>query len=216
MVLLLIIFFIFLYGLILSQLTTCIIKFFFSQSCLSFEFSLQIVAMPIWFKMVFLKLKIKLCYQINACTISYYSHLFFFSNIWWLVKIHIQNAWHKAAKFFTVLTCLMPIIQILFKCYHSHFFHFINIQLEKNIKIQTTNHMMQNILSQYIMSVHCIMLEFTETVLFIHHNKSTWSSRVWNSILQELQAILSGICIIVTSSGVGSKSGVSSCISPNK
>lgn len=109
MVLLLIIFFIFLYGLILSQLTTCIIKFFFSQSCLSFEFSLQIVAMPIWFKMVFLKLKIKLCYQINACTISYYSHLFFFSNIWWLVKIHIQNAWHKAAKFFTVLTCLMPI-----------------------------------------------------------------------------------------------------------
>lgn len=110
MVLLLIIFFIYLYGLILSQLTTCIIKFFFSQSCLSFEFSLQIVAMPIWFKMVFLKLKIKLCYQINAWLYNLLLQpSIFFSNIWWLVKIHIQNAWHKAAKFFTCLTCLMPI-----------------------------------------------------------------------------------------------------------
>lgn len=134
MVLLLIIFFIFLYGLILSQLTTCIIKFFFSQSCLSFEFSLQIVAMPIWFKMVFLKLKIKLCYQINACTISYYSHLFFFSNIWWLVKIHIQNAWHKAAKFFTVLTCLMPIIQILLNATTVTFFILSISSLKKILK----------------------------------------------------------------------------------
>lgn len=90
---------------VLGQLTTCIIKFFFSQSCLSFEFSLQIVAMPIWFKMVFLKLKIKFCYQVNTCTISYYTANNFFSIFdMHEVKIHIQNAWHKEA--IKIFTCL--------------------------------------------------------------------------------------------------------------
>lgn len=109
---------------VLGQLTTCIIKFFFSQSCLSFEFSLQIVAMPVWFKMVFLKLKIKFCYQINTCTISYYTANNFFSIFdMHEVKIRIQNAWHKEAKFFTCLTCLMPIWPIKSYIYNTLFLH---------------------------------------------------------------------------------------------